>query len=93
MRGYSFDIAIDIMIIRDHLLLYRYRLRPRMLRDVSNVDMRTRILGEEVASPVCVAATAMQRMAHEDGELATARGEDYDGSTDNDKDYIWYIYM
>ena len=47
-----------------------------MLRDVSNVDMRTRILGEEVASPVCVAATAMQRMAHEDGELATARGED-----------------
>ena len=48
-----------------------------MLRDVSNVDMRTRILGEEVAFPVCVAATGMQRMAHEDGELATARGEEW----------------
>lgn len=45
-----------------------------MLRDVSSVDMRTCILGQEVAFPVCVAATAMQRMAHVDGELATARG-------------------
>ena len=53
----------------------RYRLRPRMLRDVSAVDMRTSILGQEVAFPVCVGATAMQRMAHVDGELATARGE------------------
>ena len=67
------DIAIVIIIIET--TCYRYRLRPRMLRDVSNVDMRTRILGQEVAFPVCVAATAMQRMAHEDGELATARGE------------------
>ena len=54
----------------------RYRLRPRMLRDVSTVDMRTRILGQEVAFPVCVGATAMQRMAHVDGELATARGKE-----------------
>ena len=52
----------------------RYRLRPRLLRDVSSVDMRTRLLGEEVAFPICVAPTAMQRMAHPDGELATARG-------------------
>ena len=47
-----------------------------MLRDVSTVDMKTRILGGEVAFPVCVGATAMQRMAHIDGELATARGID-----------------
>ena len=45
-----------------------------MLRDVSTVDMRTRILGQEVSFPVCVGATALQRMAHMDGELATARG-------------------
>ena len=64
-----------------------------MLRDVSNVDMRTRILGQEVAFPVCVAATAMQRMAHEDGELATARGEDYDGSTDNIYDNTDKVYI
>ena len=46
-----------------------------MLRDVSTVDMRTSILGREVAFPVCVGATAMQRMAHVDGELATTRGK------------------
>ena len=45
-----------------------------MLRDVSAVDTRTSLLGHEVAFPVCVGATAMQRMAHIDGELATARG-------------------
>lgn len=45
-----------------------------MLRDVSRVDMRTSILGQEVSFPVCVGATAMQKMAHGDGELATVRG-------------------
>ena len=38
------------------------------------MDMRTHLLGEEVAFPICVAPTAMQGMAHPDGELATARG-------------------
>ena len=45
-----------------------------MLRDVSTVDTRTCVLGQEVAFPICVGATAMQRMAHIDGELATSRG-------------------
>lgn len=45
-----------------------------MLRDVSSVDTSTRILGQEVSFPVCVGATAMQKMAHSDGELATVRG-------------------
>jgi len=52
----------------------RYRLHPHVLRDVSSVDMRAHLLGEEVAFPISVAPTAMQRMAHPDGELATARG-------------------
>ena len=45
-----------------------------MLKDVSCLDMTTHLLGEEVAFPICLAPTAMQRMAHNDGELATARG-------------------
>ena len=45
-----------------------------MLRDVSSIDTRTSLLGQEVAFPVCVGATAMQRMAHSEGELATCRG-------------------
>jgi 4-hydroxymandelate oxidase len=49
------------------------RLRPRMLRNVSSVSTATTILGHELAAPICVAPTAMQRAAHPAGELATAR--------------------
>ena len=45
-----------------------------MLRDVSKVDLRVQLQGEWVESPIAVAPTAMQRMAHPEGELATARG-------------------
>uniref|UniRef100_A0A8C5N2P5 (S)-2-hydroxy-acid oxidase n=1 Tax=Gouania willdenowi TaxID=441366 RepID=A0A8C5N2P5_GOUWI len=51
----------------------RWCLRPRVLRDVSTVDMRVSVLGHTLSMPVCVSATAMQRMAHPDGETATAR--------------------
>ena len=55
-------------------MLFRYRLRPRVLCDVSAVDMKTSILGQAVSFPVCVGATGSHRLAHTDGELATARG-------------------
>ena len=51
----------------------RWVLRPRVLRDVSEVDLATTALGEPVSMPILVAPTAFQRMAHPDGELATAR--------------------
>ncbi|HEY2065579.1 MAG TPA: alpha-hydroxy acid oxidase [Gemmatimonadaceae bacterium] len=51
----------------------RVRLRPRCLVDVSTRDLSTTVLGKHVSMPVLVAPTAFQRMAHPDGELATAR--------------------
>uniref|UniRef100_A0A4W5LAV2 (S)-2-hydroxy-acid oxidase n=1 Tax=Hucho hucho TaxID=62062 RepID=A0A4W5LAV2_9TELE len=51
----------------------RWRLFPRVLRDVSSVDLSVSVLGQRISMPVCVGATAMQRMAHPDGETATAR--------------------
>ena len=45
-----------------------------MLRDVSNVNMKTTIMGNEVEFPIGIAPTAMQKMAHPEGEVATARG-------------------
>ncbi|XP_072298186.1 2-Hydroxyacid oxidase 1 [Eucyclogobius newberryi] len=51
----------------------RWCLVPRVLRDVSSVDMSLSVLGQRLSMPVCVASTAMQRMAHADGEVATAR--------------------
>lgn len=50
------------------------RLRPRVLRDVSNVDMRVSLFGAEMAFPILLAPTAYHRTIHAEGELATARG-------------------
>jgi 4-hydroxymandelate oxidase len=57
-----------------------FRLHPYVLRDVSAVSTRTRLLGTELATPVVVAPTAYQRLAHPDGELATARGAEAAGA-------------
>jgi 4-hydroxymandelate oxidase len=49
-------------------------LRPRVLVDVSRVDPAIELLGHRLPSPVALAPTAFHRLAHEDGERATARG-------------------
>lgn len=49
------------------------RIRPRVLIDVSCRETRCNILGIDMDMPIAIAPTAMQRMAHADGELATAR--------------------
>lgn len=58
----------------EDMSLYRWYLVPRVLRNVSTVDLSVSVLGETLSMPICVAATAMQRMAHPDGETATAKG-------------------
>ena len=51
----------------------RYRLRPRVMVDVSEVDTGTRLLGEPAALPVGLAPCGWQRFLHPEAELATAR--------------------
>ncbi len=51
----------------------RLRLVPRMLVDVSALDLATTILGTRVAMPVMTAPCALNRMAHADGESGVAR--------------------
>ncbi len=51
----------------------RWWLRPRVLRDVANVDLTTTMLGTEVSSPVLVAPTGYQRQTHREGEAGVAR--------------------
>jgi len=48
-------------------------LRPRVLVDVSGVDPSVELLGERLPFPILLAPTAFQRLAHSEGELATAR--------------------
>ena len=52
----------------------RFRLRPRVLVDVSSVSTETTVLGTPVSMPVLVAPMAFQQIAHEEGEVAMARG-------------------
>jgi 4-hydroxymandelate oxidase len=52
----------------------RVWLAPRVLRDVSATGTAVRLLGADLASPVCVAPTGFHGLGHPDGELATAAG-------------------
>ncbi|XP_038998101.1 (S)-2-hydroxy-acid oxidase GLO1-like isoform X2 [Hibiscus syriacus] len=47
--------------------------RPRILIDVSKIDLTTTVLGFKISIPIMIAPTARQKMAHPEGEYATAR--------------------
>ncbi len=64
----------DEVTLRENVAAFgRLRVHYRVLRDVSARSTKTRVLGHEVSFPVLVAPTAFHKMAHDDGELATAR--------------------
>ncbi|NNK91220.1 MAG: alpha-hydroxy-acid oxidizing protein [Acidimicrobiia bacterium] len=66
--------ADDELTLADNVAAWqRMRLRPRVLRDVSEVDTATTVLGTPVSMPVLVAPTAYHKLAHPEGEIATAR--------------------
>jgi 4-hydroxymandelate oxidase len=66
--------ACDEVTSRDNCAAFgRYRLLGRVMRDVSRRSLATTVLGTPVAMPVLVSPVAMQKLAHDDGELATAR--------------------
>ncbi|XP_018763740.2 2-Hydroxyacid oxidase 2 isoform X2 [Serinus canaria] len=72
-----FAAGADDCTTRDeNILAYkRIRFRPRMLRDVSVMDIRTKILGSEISFPVGIAPTGFHQLAWPDGEKSTARGK------------------
>jgi 4-hydroxymandelate oxidase len=66
--------AHDEVTLRENREAYdRIWLRYRVLVDVENPDPTTTVLGQPISMPVLVGPTAFQRMAHPDGEVATAR--------------------
>ena len=66
--------AGDEVTLRANVAAYaRWRFRPRMLVDVSEVALATTLLGTPVAMPLGIAPFAMQRLLDPDGEAATAR--------------------
>jgi len=79
-RDYYNEGADSGSTLKENIDAYKkYRIRPRVLRDVSSIDTSVQIFGHNNSIPVGVAPTAMQRMAHPDGEIATARAcKDHD---------------
>ncbi len=51
----------------------RYRIVPRMLRDVAERDLSVELLGTAMPAPLMLAPIGVQKVVHDDGELATAR--------------------
>jgi lactate 2-monooxygenase len=51
----------------------RWRIVPRMLRDVSARDLSTTVLQTDCPAPVGLAPVGVQAIVHDDGELASAR--------------------
>jgi 4-hydroxymandelate oxidase len=50
------------------------RLRPRVLLDVSKLDTRVKLFGQELPFPIILAPTGAQGFVYPEGELAVARG-------------------
>jgi isopentenyl diphosphate isomerase/L-lactate dehydrogenase-like FMN-dependent dehydrogenase len=81
-RGYVFGGAGSEDTQRENLAAFRrWRLLPRMLRDVSERSTATTILGREHAAPVVLAPVGVQSIVHPDGELAVARAAAAQGVT------------
>ncbi|EIM22812.1 FMN-dependent alpha-hydroxy acid dehydrogenase [Wallemia mellicola CBS 633.66] len=66
--------SMDLITLRDNTAVYdRYKLRPRVLRNLTNLDTSTMCLGSRVSFPLGISPTAMQGLAHPGRELATSR--------------------
>jgi len=68
--------ANDMLTLKDNREAFnRLVLKPNILVNggVDSIDLSTSLLGDHVSMPICIAPTAMQKMAHPDGELATVR--------------------
>lgn len=72
-RDYYNEGADSGSTLKENIDAYtKYRIRPRVLRDVSKIDTSINIFGYKSSMPLGVAPTAMQQLAHADGELGTA---------------------
>jgi len=53
---------------------HKLKLRPRVLRDIVEVDAGTTLLGTRVRTPIMIAPTGRHHLFHKDAERETARG-------------------
>ncbi|MEX2035528.1 MAG: alpha-hydroxy acid oxidase [Xanthobacteraceae bacterium] len=67
--------ADDEITAKENIAAWRrLKLRPRVLRDIVEVDTGVSLLGSQVKTPIMVAPTGRHHLFHAEGERATARG-------------------
>ena len=73
-HSYYVSGAMDERTLHDNRAAFgRRRLLPRVLTDTSTIDPSVAVLGRRWRTPLFICPTALHRLAHPDGELATAR--------------------
>jgi L-lactate dehydrogenase (cytochrome) len=63
----------ELALAENNAAYRRIQFRPRVLRDVSNIDTSTTLLGKSIPLPLVLAPTGFTRIADPEGELAVAR--------------------
>ncbi|KAK7419366.1 hypothetical protein QQX98_003318 [Neonectria punicea] len=73
-REYYNEGAMDLITLRENESAYdRYKIRPRVLRDLSGLDTSTTLFGTKVTFPFGFSPSTMQTLAHPDEEVGTSK--------------------
>ncbi|PWY88834.1 FMN-dependent alpha-hydroxy acid dehydrogenase [Aspergillus sclerotioniger CBS 115572] len=70
---YNSGSTAQITVHENTTAYNKYRLRPRVLVDVSNLSLTHTLFNQTFDFPLGISPTGLQAMAHPDGELATSR--------------------
>ncbi|CAI5757141.1 unnamed protein product [Candida verbasci] len=70
---YSSGCDDEITLRENHLSFQRVFFRPKVMIDVSKIDLSTSMLGTNVSYPFYITATALGKLGHPDGEKVLTR--------------------
>ena len=71
---YNSGSADELSVRWNREAFSKIRLKTRILIDLSQIDTRTKLLGEELPHPILLAPASTHMLAHPEGEVATVRG-------------------
>lgn len=87
---YSSASDDEVTIRENHNAFSRIFFNPRVLVDVSDVDLSTTMMGLPVSVPFYSSATAQGKLGHPDGECSIARGCGKEGAIQMISNYSSY---
>lgn len=70
---YSSGSDDEITMRENHLAYHRIFFKPRIMVDVTNIDLSTTMLGTKTSCPFYITATALGKLGHPDGEKVLTR--------------------